>query len=232
MAKKNNEIAQNPSDETVVGGETVYSDESPVTEQRASQAPQAEITIVQETPDAEKSAKEKLDDPKFRSWARRELTPIEQKLADEKRHLLSLRRRDRHDFILLMKFPNSNLNEKANRSRGQGSYSPSNPCVEALFIYDASTTIGQIQKKVARGDFVMDYNFTDRCLEDAESDERIKAIVMYVNSELVPVEQAAKKINLRSKFADFKKTGKIAPVEVAQSTIDEMYKRATEKRSE
>lgn len=207
-------------------GETVMTNDSPVSEQ-GPKAYVPQVKIVQDNASNEYAGENLINHPKLKSFKRRETTPFAVKVRQEKEYLLSQRNKDKHDFILLMKEPNRNANEKSLRSPGEGAYSPQNPCVEALFLYDTNCSLDQLLKKEKRGDVIVDYNFTERAIEDAESgDKRIGDVISYVNKELLPKELAQRKIAIREKVQSALKGEEVEAVAVSQQSIEELYGRS------
>jgi hypothetical protein len=206
------------------------SDDKPVDKQRQASAqdfkPAQAAVVIEQPKEPALEGADKLNHRKLRSFVRRELTPIEVKAKQEKEYQLSRKDKTKHDFILMHKTPNRNANPKQLRPPGEGAYSPTAPCIEVLFIYDASTSLQQIMKKEKRGDFIVDFNFTDKCIEDAANDDRIGEIVGYVDKELLPKKVIMEKIGVREKLAKYDKSGKATKVEITQDTIDELYDNA------
>lgn len=189
--------------------------------QEAAQPPKP--AIIEEPKLDELTDDEKLKHPALASYVRRELTPFPVKVKQEREYLLSLRNKEKHDFVILRKEPNRGANTKQLRSTGAGAYSPVAPCVEVMFLYDASTTLDQILKKETRGDVIVDYNFTDKVLEDAQGDKRLLDIISYVNKELAPPKEIQKKLSIREKMKEYEESGKVDSVQVSKTTLDKLY---------
>ena len=180
---------------------------------------------IPQAPAMQSALQNMLEDPNLASYVRRELTAVEEKAKAEREYLLSLPDPQKHSFILLRKEPNSRVKLKARRQLGKGAYLPTNPYVEALFLYDTNCTQDQILKKTRRGDVIIDYNFTDRAREDAKRDERIRNVISLIESQENLLDNVEKFVGIRKKMAAYNKTGKTDAVQPDAKTVSDLYKK-------
>lgn len=167
-----------------------------------------------------------IEDPALSSYKRRELTPLEQKVADEKEYIFSLTDWQKHNFVILRKEPNTLSKTKTQRQVGKGGYVPKAPTLEVLYLYDTHCSMEQIIKKERKGDIIVDFNFTDRAKDDAKKDQRINDVILYVQNRESTFDNLEKIVGIRAKMAEFKKSGKSVEIKPDEKTVKQLYAKA------